>query len=317
MSHRVAILDIGSNSLKCLVAEPDGRGGLRAVMEATEETRISEGISRHPPRLANAAIERGVHSVQRLWAKCKETGPLLRSRIVATSAVRSAVNGHLFTDAVRARTGCEVEVLTGEEEAQAIALGVRTDPLLGPLRDFTVFDLGGGSMEIIEFAANRVHRHTSLPLGGVRLSESFFSDCRQPIPMEEQQALLAHVRHALDHCGVPLRPPIVGCSGGLAILRAQYSRSNAEGRPAFPQERLLRLCDRVCSLDMAARIRDCGLPEPRADIFPAALLVFRVLLEMTGTEEILPSTHNLRYGLAAKELEDEASDTDSASVFQL
>ena len=315
MPHRVAIIDIGSNSLKALVAEPDDRGGLCAVMEATEETRISRGISQHPPRLAPESIERGVLSVHRLWTKCQEAGPILRARIVATSAVRSAVNGSLFTDGIHARTGQTVEVLTGEEEALAIALGVRTDPLIGPLRDFTVFDLGGGSMEIIQFAENRLLRHTSLPLGGVRLSEKFFRDARTAIPEQEQIELCYHVRYALQHCGVPLLPPVLGCSGGLAILREHYSERNAEGRPAFRANQLRRLCTQVCALDMEARIRECGLPEPRADIFPAALLVFRVLLEMSGAEEVLHSTHNLRYGLAAKELE-AASGDDSASTFQ-
>ena len=129
MNRRVGVIDVGSNSIKALVAESIGAAfEIKTVYEHSLGVRISHGIGGNPPMLQPARIQAGIQAVAQLWQNCHAHGPLADFRIVATSAVRSAANGKDLLDAVQAATGCRPDILTGEEEADGIACGVRTDP---------------------------------------------------------------------------------------------------------------------------------------------------------------------------------------------
>lgn len=313
MSPRVAVIDVGSNSIKALVAErAAGPFGLRPVFEKTLEVRISQGIGGPQPVLRADRIEAGAEAVRELCERCQQHGPLARLRIVATSAVRSAANGHIFIAAVRAMTGQAPDILTGSEEAEAIAMGVRTDPRIEmDLTDFTVFDLGGGSLELIRFEHHGITDRTSLPLGAVRLTEQFISDPSRPVPLHEAQGLARHVRAHVEATGMILTAPLVGCSGGLAALR--HIAEKRHGQPAsavsgrISRHSINELARDVLAMDLPKRMTIPGMPERRADIFPAALLVFQILMDLARAEAILHSYHNLRYGLALRMLHADAS----------
>jgi exopolyphosphatase/guanosine-5'-triphosphate,3'-diphosphate pyrophosphatase len=306
----VAVIDIGSNSIKALVAiQGTSKNSIVPLFEETKEVRISAGIAGNPPTLRQESIEAGVKAVSDLWKSCQSYGPLAGARIVATAAVRAAHNGHVFSRAVEDSTGIQTDTLSGEEEADGIAHGVLTDPAVEYAQDvFSAVDLGGGSMELIHFEKGAVtHRH-SLPLGSVRLCEQFFSDKCKPIPNVEQNALKAFVREQLEQAGVPLIPPLIGCSGGLTALRAmrasEQGSSIEEASPVFTRSYMEAFGNRVISSDHQERINELGLPEPRADIFPAAFLTFQALLELSQADCIIHSLHNLRYGLAWRLLQD-------------
>ncbi|MEX0326461.1 MAG: Ppx/GppA phosphatase family protein [Puniceicoccaceae bacterium] len=312
MNPRVAVIDVGSNSIKALVAERhEGEFGIAAVYEEALEVRISQGIGGEPPMLQASRIEAGVGAVTRLWQTCQSHGPLKKAQIVATSAVRSAANGHLFMESVEAATGLVPVTLTGAEEADGIANGVRTDPNIEDhLDDFTVFDLGGGSLELIRFEHHGVTDRTSLPLGSVRLTEQFISNPGKPIPRHEAEALSSHVREHIIATDVPIRAPLVGCSGGLAALRQGFEKntdSQSTGNGSrFSRKQIQKLMQSVLSQDLEQRIQLSGLPPHRADIFPAALLTFMVIMDLGQADGLTHSYHNLRYGLAwslLKELE--------------
>ncbi len=311
MKPRVAVIDAGSNSIKALVAEAeDGPHGLRAVFEKTLEVRISQGIGGEPPLLRADRIAAGAAAVAELWRLCRRHGPLQAFSIVATSAVRTAANGRQFLEAVAALTGCTPLVLTGAEEADGIALGVRTDPGIDPrMADFTLFDLGGGSLELIRFERHGVTDRTSLPLGAVPLTEQFIRDPAGPVPETELEALAAHVRRSIAATGLAVRAPLVGCSGGLAVLRELHARQRGApvgGKAVLIERPFIEALRRtVPAQDLADRIRVSGLPPGRADIFPAALVVFQVILDLAGADGLLHSLHNLRYGLALRLLKGE------------
>jgi exopolyphosphatase/guanosine-5'-triphosphate,3'-diphosphate pyrophosphatase len=300
-----AVIDIGSNSIKALVA---GRGPdpftLRKVFEQTLEVRISTGIGGNPPMLTPAGIDSGIRAVGQLWRACREFAPPEAFRIVATSAVRSCANGNLFTDGIARTTGIQPMVLSGQEEAEAIAIGVLTDPgIRQRMETFTVFDLGGGSLELIRFKDHAVRNRTSLPLGAVRLTERFLADATVPVPPGEQQAMERHIDESLRQAGVCLHPPLVGCGGGLAALRAIHQQRQelpdiADQALVLPREALTSLEAEVVALPLAERMALPGMPPGRADILPAALTVFRMLLDWAGADVIHHSFHNLRYGLA-------------------
>lgn len=310
MSKRVAVIDIGSNSIKALVAESDGTDfGVRSLWEGTREVRISAGISHEKPMLQESGIRDGANAVDELYRQCLQVGRITDVRIVATSAVRSAVNAKDFLRAVRNLTSVMPQVISGQEEADCIAMGIRSDPVIGQqYHKFTVFDLGGGSMELIRFVDNHVSERVSLPLGSVRLTERFISDPRDAIPANESSRLFDHLRDSISNAGIPLQAPLIGCSGGLTTWRA--IRASAEGvqleqsNPVFTEADVDALIGEVVHRDVDHRIKVAGIPPSRADIFPVALITFKVLFELLGTREILHSLHNLRYGVAWTYLHD-------------
>ena len=192
----VAVVDIGSNSIKVLVAARDDTGTVRSLLSRTIDARISTGISQEQPMLGEDGMIRGLEAVQELL---RDAAPLRPDRtvLVATSAVRDAGNGAGFRARVKAATGHDIRILSGEEEATLIGRGLTCDPALADLQDFYVFDLGGGSLECLLFRGRQIAQAASLQLGCVRLTERFIADPAAPLQAGESTALAKHVRDEL------------------------------------------------------------------------------------------------------------------------
>lgn len=304
ITQRAAVIDIGSNSIKILVAETDDNKQLFPVFENTIETRISKGISGQPPMLLPESMASGVATVVRLWTSGLNYRPA-HWAIVATSAVRSAINGEDFMAAIATGTGIHPEILSGDEEAEGIAAGVRTDPEVSAVfPDCTIFDLGGGSLEFIRVQDCRVHNRISLPLGAVRMTERFVRNPLLPVKESTQLDILEFVRDQILAADFPLSSNLIGCSGGLSILRRRIAIDSAkpfeEISPLLFRDYIDGLCKRICKQTFEERIHLSRIPEARADIFPAALLTYQAILHLAKTDRIVHSLHNLRYGIAAR-----------------
>jgi exopolyphosphatase/guanosine-5'-triphosphate,3'-diphosphate pyrophosphatase len=306
---RVAVVDIGSNSIKILVAARAPDGLLAEVVSRTLDVRISGGIGSDRPLLGRRAMEQGVAAVADLVSEARGLGAD-RIDAVATSAVRDASNGREFLDLVRTATGVEPRILTGREEAELIGRGLATDPALQGLRDFQVYDLGGGSLECLSFRDRAVERAASLPLGCVRLLEMFVAKPSGPFAEADALAIGSHVKATLRKSGFPLPVPpgfaVVGTGGTLTTVRAV-----AAARRGVPFERqsplvevaLLReLLAELGPLDLAGRRRIPGLPPARADVFPTALATLLALADLGDIRAFNHSLRNLRWGLAAERL---------------
>ncbi len=304
----VAVIDIGSNSIKLLVAARNERGQLAARKTRTLDARISAGISQNPPRLGDAGMTSGLGAVRELLAEAAPLSPA-KTILVATSAVRDAANGAEFRARVRAATGQDIRILSGDEEANLIGAGLVCDPALAGLRDFYVFDLGGGSLECIAFRDRQAEQKTSLPLGCVRLTEKFMPDPAGPFPAEAGAAVAAHVREALAQSGFRFAPagmPAVFAGGSMtttrAIFAAQRGQPLEKTPPVVTVAEIRALFDRVAPLPLAERRRIHGLPPARADVFPVALATILAVAEAAGVNEFQHSLYNLRWGLAAEAL---------------
>lgn len=304
---RVAVIDIGSNSIKLLVADCPAGGTLREVGSMTLEVRISSGIGSEKPRLGAEGIERGISAIAQLAAEARSLGAE-SINAVATSAVRDASNGAAFRDRVKADTGLDLRILTGVEEANLIGRGLTTDPALEHLRDFYVFDLGGGSLECLFFRERAVDLAVSLPLGCVRMTERFVADPSSDLGATIPHEIGSHVKAELLGSGFPfpIRPgaAVVGTGGTLTTVRAMVAArrgvrlAQTDSLVSVP---LLRgILAEVAGLNLSARERIAGLPPARADVFPAALVTLLALAETGGFDGFLHSLHNLRWGVAAE-----------------
>jgi exopolyphosphatase / guanosine-5'-triphosphate,3'-diphosphate pyrophosphatase len=304
---RAAVIDVGSNSIKLLVADK-GRGGrLVEVASRTIEARISKGIGSGRPQLSPEGMERGIAAVASLAADAKASGAT-RISAVATSAVRDASNGGVFLRVLKAATGLGLRILTGPEEASLIGRGLTTDPALLILHDFHAYDLGGGSLECLSFAGRKVERAESLPLGCVRLTEMFVPSPTGPLGDDAAREIGRHVKELLLKSGFPLPVPagsgVVGTGGTLTTVRSMVAENRGvelEATNAVIGVNLLHeILARVSPMDAAARGRIPGLPPERADVFPAALVTLLALAELGSIQAFHHSLRNLRWGLAAE-----------------
>jgi exopolyphosphatase/guanosine-5'-triphosphate,3'-diphosphate pyrophosphatase len=312
MQHRapiVAIIDVGSNSIKLLVAGRSEAGAPRSLAIRTLEARISAGLSAASPRLGEAGMQRGLEAIEALLKEARAWNPG-QTILVATSAVRDAANGGDFARRVADGTGETLRILSGAEEAALIGRGLLCDPALASLLNFSVFDLGGGSLECLAFSDRAIRQAISLPLGCVRLTERFVPDPTVPLAASAEAAVRSHVAAALTDSGFPFdpagAPTAVGTGGTFTTVRAIRGAASGLGledtAPEITVTELRTLADRLGRMPLAERQTVPGLPRKRADVFPAALITLLALAETGGIASFHHSFYNLRWGLAAEAL---------------
>jgi exopolyphosphatase/guanosine-5'-triphosphate,3'-diphosphate pyrophosphatase len=309
-SPSVAVIDIGSNTIKLLVAARAPAGGLQTLTSETIDARISAGIGQAEPRLSEEGMTRGLAAVRELLTVTAPFSPV-QTAIVATSAVRDAANGAEFCERLRVATGQPLRILSGDEEANLIGRGLTSDPTLAHLRDFYVFDLGGGSLECLAFRERRIQQACSLQLGCVRLTERFVADAAAPFSATARTAVADLVQRTLRDSGFRFdltSGEAVFAGGSMTTARIiaglEAGKALADTAPRVAVETLGRLLDRVAALPLAERRTHIpGLPAARADVFPTALATMIAVAEVARVSAFHHSFYNLRYGLAAELLE--------------
>lgn len=309
-SVSAAIIDIGSNSIKTLVARRRADGTLEALKNKTLDARISAGLGAAQPRLSEEGMARGLSAIRELLEMGAPFAPA-RTVLVATSAVRDATNGDEFRARVRAATGHEIRLLSGEEEANLIGRGLTCDPALAHLRDFHVFDLGGGSLECLTFHGRRITQAISLRLGCVRLTEKFVADPAGPLSQDALLGVALHVKQELKRAAfrfdLPAPPEAVFTGGTVTTVRLLKGALHGVGLEHTPSviaaSTLDNLLDELAPLDLEQRKKIPGMPAARADVFPAALATLLAVAETAALPRFHHSLYNLRWGLAAETLD--------------
>lgn len=306
---RRAVIDIGTNSIKLLVADVDS-AGVRPVFETAEQTRLGRAFFQ-THELQPAAIEASVHAVDRFAREAASLGASA-IRLIATSAVRDAVNAQELTSRITRATGLNVEVISGEQEADWAFAGVSSDPHFAG-HPLLVLDVGGGSTE---FVAGRDGRHTyrhSHRLGTVRLLEQ--SQVSDP-PAEEQlrQCRAVVARFMRDRVRPDLEAELarfrreelrfIGTGGTPVILARIHLGLDAYDRARLESTTLARLdveaiVRRLWSLPLAGRRGIVGLPPERADVMLAGAVIYAVVMEVFGLDRLAISTRGLRFAAVA------------------
>jgi exopolyphosphatase/guanosine-5'-triphosphate,3'-diphosphate pyrophosphatase len=306
---RVAVIDIGSNSIKVLVVARAPTGQYRALKNRTLDARIGAGISEDKPKLSEEGMTRGLGAVRELVSEVAEFG-VRRTILVATSAVRDASNGPAFCQRVKTATKQDIRILTGKEEANYIGRGLTCDPELEELQDFYVFDLGGGSLECLSFKNRKVDQAISLQLGCVRLTEKFLKDPGAPLVQTELAALAAHATAELKQSGFKFAetaPGAVFTGGSMtairAIIGAQQQQKMEDAEAVIGTDTIGGLLDYMAPMTLDQRKAIPGLPAARADVFPAAIVTMLAVANLGKIAAFHHSLYNLRWGLAAEALD--------------
>lgn len=306
MIQKVGVIDIGSNTIKLLVAS--GNSTLQCEHNAIEECRISTGIADHQPILKEESMQRSIAAVKRLVAIAHSSGAT-RIQIVATSAVRDAKNGLEFADKVKLACGQPVEILSGRQEAEHIAFGLRFDSSILANSNYLHFDLGGGSMEFNEITEGNLQRSLSMPLGAVRLTEMFIPDPHQPISSTVKDKIEQRVWQTLKKERIPIPCPettLVFTGGSATISRVLIEEKtdlshNMDSHP-ITLAQMENLYQKLSTICFNERLNWVNLPQNRADVVCAALLVLIVLMKYCKKTSFQHSLFTLRHGLAAQTL---------------
>ena len=192
-SSSAAVIDLGTNSIKFILAEKTSENTLHILHEETAEVRIGSGIGQSSPRLEESAIERVCDTIVSL-IQTKERYRIEPIRIVATSAAREAENSNRLRETIKAKTGVQLEILSGETEAYYIGQAIQMNAKYQKIGTLNSIDLGGGSLEWIHLNNNHVEKALSLPLGAVRITEQFLKEPAQAISKDMILTIENHVK---------------------------------------------------------------------------------------------------------------------------
>jgi exopolyphosphatase/guanosine-5'-triphosphate,3'-diphosphate pyrophosphatase len=303
----VAVIDVGSNSIKLLIAERGSdKNSIESVHKETRETRISTGISKENPELTRESMDAGCQSISELVSVARGHRPKI-IKIVATSAVRDATNGIEFIKQVNEATGVRLEILSGIQEANYIGKGLRCDPQVSAMENFLQMDIGGGSLELIRFSHSTIQKACSLQLGAVRLTEKFVLDRTVAITSETKAHIQTHIRESLKTSGFSFEPatdPMIVTGGAFSVIRsilgAKAGTTIESASSVIHKKNISELKSTLCNLSLNERKTIPGLSEARADVMPVALITIDTVLESAGRDTITHSFYNLRYGIATE-----------------
>ena len=300
---RLAAIDIGTNSTKMTVADVSADGTLTVVAEDSDVTRLGEGVDADK-RLNDSAMSRTLDAIARFAEEARRQG----AEVVlgaGTSALRDAANGAEFIAQAKQRAEVEIQIITGDREAQLAYAAVRSDSTLSLPSEahLLVFDIGGGSTELILGDASGVGRHKSLDIGAVRLTERFLKS-DPPTTYDINQAA-QYARAAFSTFLAPDTPPLIAGIGGTAVNIAAVTLGQAKPDPdalhgtTLSHAAVSSALDRFAHLPLAERREIPGLEPKRADVIVAGALILDGLLTYFHADRFLLSARGLRYGLLA------------------
>lgn len=289
MSGRVAAVDIGTNSVRLLIAEPDAGadGGLADVMRREEVTGLGRGAD-GSGRLDRTAMERTAAALAEYGGEIRRASAE-RVRAVATAAVRDAPNREEFLESAAGALGWRPECVTGEEEGR-LAFAGATLGSADPERT-TVVDIGGGSTEFITAA-----RCVSADIGSVRLTERLLPGH----PATEDQVIAAKMTVAslFNHLRPPVRERVTGAAGTWTSLASiLVYPAGADGAEVGLTD-LLELIDRLAGMTLEEKRGIPGLDPKRAPVILGGAVTAAGALQAMGRTEAAVSARDLLDGTA-------------------
>ncbi|MDP9170735.1 MAG: Ppx/GppA family phosphatase, partial [Acidobacteriota bacterium] len=300
---RYAAIDIGSNSVRMEAAEVNEGEPPRVLASERQVTRLGASVFR-TGRISQDSIEMLCGVLAGMSAAYQKLD-VVGVRAVATAAVRDASNQQEFLARVSAALGTDVEIISGQEEARLIQLGVKSR-WPHPKERFLIIDIGGGSAEIILSENERIVNAFSKPLGALRLQELFLrTDPPRPAELHRLQEYIGErIGSAIRRMGGTHIDRVVGTSATASAVVAAANRiprarrEEADRRRAtLPQIR--KLFKEISVLDVTARQRITGIGPRRAEIIIPGAAVLLSVLEALNMPALFYSVAGVRDGIIA------------------
>ncbi len=295
-SLRIAAIDVGSNSVHMIVAQIDADGGITTLWRMKEMVGLGR-ISFPSRRLSAEAMDRAVDTLSRFNQAALQRGAE-RIVIVATSAVREAINGGDLIQRIRRELKLYVKVVTAKDEAKLIYLGVRHAIDLGKTPKLLI-DIGGGSVEFVVGNAAEASILESRKLGAARLTAGFVKS--DPISKADRKALKAHFHSELDPLLKQIRSlkptQVIGTSGTMENLAQLCGDTDENGKPIITRKSFDRVLKQLIVSDAGKREKMSGLDSHRKEQIVAAALLVDFVMEELSVREIGLCNSALREGI--------------------
>lgn len=305
-TQRLAAMDIGTNSIRCIVVEVDHKGGYKVLDDEKSTVRLGEQLARTgiiSPQASERALTAVAH-FRKLIAGLKVSAV----EAIATSAMRSASNGQELLDALSAEFGHEIRIITGEEEAELAMVSAQRHFDMEYKR-YAVFDIGGGSLEITTALGNHIEEFYSLDLGAVVMTEQFLK--HDPPLAGDLEKLQRHVRSQLKK-KVDISKgqfhTLIGSGGTTTAIGSMVMNSLGGSYASIHGYEVLRsevvhLLAMLTRKSLPERRLVPGLNADRADIIVAGIAVVGELMRFFGANQLLVNERGIREGLIIRAME--------------
>ncbi|GBE15400.1 MAG TPA: Ppx/GppA family phosphatase [Proteobacteria bacterium] len=291
----VAAFDIGTNTIRCLVARSSG-DVLEPLKVFRRITRLGKGLSRNR-RLLPGPVDMTLRALEDFSRELGNRN-VARARAVGTSALRDAPNGAVILEKAEDVLGFPLEVISGEEEAHLTALGVQGG--IGRINDGMVIDIGGGSTEAIRIISGAIQWWRSMPVGVVHLTEACLrSD--PPLP-EEIRRMRRKVERFVSE--LPSGGKTLAATAGTPTTLAALDLGIDEYDPTLVNghvlslDRISELTDALIRMKIVERSGLPGMEEGREDLIPAGSMIVRQLMKHWGMLKMTVSDWGLLEGVA-------------------
>jgi exopolyphosphatase/guanosine-5'-triphosphate,3'-diphosphate pyrophosphatase len=301
---KFAAFDVGSNTVLALVVEVVG-GRLNQIADFARITRLGRGVDANG-KLDPASAKLTLDAIVEMTGKARALGA---EHIVgvATAALRDASDGAAFIAQVKQLAGFDLEVITGETEAELSYLAVKRGLSLDPASKLLIVDIGGGSTELIRAEPGSPIEAISVQMGSVRLTERHVKHD----PPSSVDA--AEVRLAADEKMKSLHwnyqpDKLIGIAGTVTTIAAvalglkEYDAKLVHGHHLTHDE-VTRTLLKLASIPLAERKKIPGLEEGRADVIFAGGAILERIMAHFHLNEVIVSDQGVRWGLAWRELE--------------
>ena len=298
----LAVVDIGSNSTRLLIADRDG-DRINELVRRSEVTRLGAGVDADG-RLRQDAMERVFHTLDGYRAEIDAHG-VERGVAVLTSAVRDSANGQEFAETVRERYGLEPHVLSGDDEARLTYLGATSERDPADRTPTLELDIGGGSTELVIGHGHEVVFHVSTQAGVVRQTERHIhhdppTEAEMDELAEDVRGILAAAVPADRREAVAHAIGVAGTATSLAAIAQEldpYDADKVHGYLLSAAE-CEAILGRLSKMTLEERRHVPGLHPGRAPTIVAGTIIFREVLALFGLDQIEISEHDILRGAA-------------------
>ncbi|HBZ24894.1 MAG TPA: phosphatase [Rikenellaceae bacterium] len=298
---RLAIFDLGTNVFNLLLARiSKGECDIKKVIKAGSHIGRDGFIS---GELSNEAIESSIEVLDDMFAQIKMFGGVDKVKAFATSAIRDASNGEQFAQMLRERYGMDVEIISGDREAELIYKGIRESIILYNEK-VLMLDIGGGSNEFIIADKDTIYWKESFPLGVIRMREII--NPSDPITEEEIERYKSYLDTALKTLfeQIEIYKPtlLIGSSGSFDTLRELIFKDDDGSLPAkeLPVDMFLTLHQRLLDSTREERLSMAGMSPMRVDYMVLGSIFVEYTIRKIGIKELYQSSFSLKEGYMAE-----------------
>lgn len=296
--ERVAIIDMGSNSIRFIVMQVADNKAYHLEYQQKEAIRLGRGMS-ETGRLNPEGVERALACLH-VYKHMMEVMQVTKCIAVATAAARNAEDGEAFIERIKRETGIEIEVISGEREAYLGYLGVVNTI---DERHYLQFDLGGASIEVSLVRDRKIVESVSVPIGAVTVTDAFnLGDKVTGAAIERCAEFVRTKYEEMIPWAANTNLPVIGVGGTVRnFAKMDQARTNYQlsriHNYIIPRKRFEEMHADIIKSNLSARRRMKGLSSERADLIVAGSIIINVLMEFTGGQNIIVSGCGLRDGV--------------------